>query len=193
MTPGPALRCPSCKRSLGPEAWIDARNGVCLACETSFEFDRFPALTAAKQKVAPQTAVLAADSVCFFHAENRAEAVCDGCGRLLCPVCTISLGAQRICPSCMAASRRAETTTVVVRSRVLFDRIALAVAFFPLLLWPLTLVSAPVALGLVFYGWKKPGSLVRGASKVRFVAAGIIALLQVAGWVTFFTFLWLRK
>jgi hypothetical protein len=192
MTPGPALRCPSCKRSLGPEAWIDARNGVCLTCETAFEFERFPALTAAKHKVTPQTAVLAADSVCFFHAENRAEAVCDSCGRLLCPVCTISLGGQRLCPTCMAANRNSAAPPVV-RSRVLFDRIALALAFFPLLLWPLTLVTAPVALGFVFYGWKKPGSLVRGPSKGRFVVAGLIALLQIAGWVTFFTFLWLRK
>lgn len=192
MTPGPALRCPSCKRALGPEAWIDANNGVCLSCRTSFEFTAFPALTATKQQAAPQAAMLAADSVCFFHAENRAEAVCDSCGRLLCPVCTISLGGKRLCPSCMAANRSSDTTPVV-RSRVLFDSLALTLALLPLLIWPFTLVTAPVSLGLVIYGWNKPGSLTRGPSRARFIVAGIFALLQIGGWVTFFVFLWLKK
>lgn len=190
MTSGPALRCPSCKRALGPESWIDATHAECRTCEKELEFAAFPALTAPKTRVAPQTAVLDADSVCFFHAENRAEAVCDSCGRLLCPVCTISLGGQRICPSCMAASRTSESATVV-RSRILYDSMALTLALLPIIFWPLTLVSAPTALGLVIYGWNKPGSHVRGPSRTRFIVAGILALLQVAAWLTFFIYLWL--
>jgi hypothetical protein len=191
MTTGPALPCPNCKRVLGPESWIDAHDGVCLKCETEFEFTAFPALTAAKEKVAPQTAVLAADSVCFFHAENRAETICDGCGRLLCPVCTIAFAGQRVCPACMAANKKSDAAPVV-RQRTLFDSLAMILAILPLLIWPFTCITAPAALGLVIYGWNKPGSVVRGRGRVRLVIAGLLALIQIGVWVTVITLVVLK-
>ncbi|MEO5960426.1 MAG: hypothetical protein ABIZ49_07975, partial [Opitutaceae bacterium] len=105
MTAGPVLACPSCKRTLGPESWSDAQHGTCFRCKNDFEFLGFPALTASRAKVAAQAAMLAEDSVCFFHAENRAEAVCEGCGRLLCPVCSVPFAGQKICPTCIAATK----------------------------------------------------------------------------------------
>ena len=192
MTPGPALPCPNCKRVLGPEAWIDATSGVCLRCETSFEFVPFPALTATRARLAPQAAVLAADSVCYFHPENRAEAVCDSCGRLLCPVCNIPFAGQHLCPTCVAATKKSDAAPAV-RQRTLYDACALALALMPLLIWPFTAITAPMALGVVIYGWRKPGSIVRGASRVRFVLAGILALAQIGVWVTVLTSLWLRR
>jgi hypothetical protein len=191
MTAGPALPCPHCRQVLRPEAWIDATSGVCGFCRTPFDFVGFPALTAAPTRAAPQAAVLAADSVCFFHPENRAEAICDSCGRLLCAVCAIPFSGQRICPSCIASSRKAGAPATV-RSRTLYDNIALALALYPLIIWFFTLVTAPVALGFVIYGWNKPGSLVRGRGRGKLIAAGILALLEIAGWITFFVFLWLK-
>jgi hypothetical protein len=191
MTLAPALACPSCKRTLGPESWIDAHHGTCFRCKTDYEFFGFPALNASRTKVAAQTAMLAEDSVCFFHAENRAEAVCEGCGRLLCPVCAVPFGGQKICPTCIAATKTSEAPQMT-RSRVLFDGIALMAAGLPLLLWPFTLVTAPFALGMVIYGWKQPGSLVRGPSRVRFIIAGLLAAIQIGVWVTFGV-IWLSR
>ena len=192
MTSAPALSCPRCRQPLGAALDADEHEGHCPRCSTEFEFVTFPALTAARPQVAPQAAVLAADSVCFFHAENRAEAVCDGCGRLLCPVCAVPFAGQKLCPTCIAAGRTAESA-VLVRDRVLWDGIALVLAVFPLLLWPLTCVTAPAALGLVIYGWKKPCSLVRGPSRARFIIAGLFAVLEIAGWVILGTMFWLRR
>ena len=192
MTLGPALPCPRCKRTLGPESWIDANSGVCFRCKTDYEFVGFPALHAPRSRVAPQAAVLAADSVCFFHAENRAEAICESCGRLLCPVCTVPFAGQKLCPTCISSAKTSEAPTII-RDRVLYDGIALVLALLPLVVWPLTLVTAPAALGVAIYGWKKPGSLVRGRSRVRLVGAMILALLQIGGWVTLFVALWLKK
>ena len=192
MTSAPALRCPRCQRVLGPESWTDANSGTCFRCKTDYEFVGFPALRATRTQVAPQPAVLAADSVCFFHAENRAEAICDGCGRLLCPVCTVAFAGQKLCPTCISATKNSAAPTVT-RDRVLFDGIALVLACLPLLMWPLTLITAPAALGVAIYGWNKPGSLVRGRSRGRLVFAMIFALVQIAGWITLGGYWWLRK
>jgi hypothetical protein len=193
MTAGPALPCPHCKHVLGPEAWIDAGAGVCLRCKTRFDFTGFPALYAAPVKVTPQAAVLAADSVCFFHAENRAEALCDSCGRLLCAVCAVPFGGRRLCPTCIATNRTAGAAATV-RQRLRFDAIALALVLYPLLLfifWFLTCITAPLALGIVIYAWKKPGSLVR-PGRVRLTIAGTLAALQIGAWIAFLVFLWVR-
>src|SRR5262245_56801554 len=192
MSAAAELSCPHCKRVLGPGSWIDATAGVCQSCRTGFEFVGFPALNAAAVKVAPQTAVLAADSVCFFHAENRAEAVCDGCGRLLCAVCAIPFGGQRVCPTCIATSKKAGAAATV-RHRTLHHRIALAIALYPLITIYFTLVTAPVALGYVVYAWRKPGSLVRGNPRVLLVIAGVLALLEIGGWITVFASTWLES
>ena len=192
MTLGPALPCPKCKRVLESYSWHDAGSGSCRRCETEFDFTPFPALTATRSIVVPQAAELAADSVCFFHAENRAETICEGCGRLLCPVCTVKFSGQKLCPTCIAGTKSSDAAPTV-RDRTLFDGTALAIALIPLLMWPFTLITAPVALGFVIYGWKKPGSLVRGRSRVRFVLAAVCAVLEIGGWVAGFIYLALKR
>jgi hypothetical protein len=192
MITGPALPCPRCKRTLGPESWADENSGECFRCKSDFEFVRFPALEAPREKLAPHAAVLAADSVCFFHGENRAETICESCGRLLCPVCAVPFLGQKLCPTCIAHTQTSQAPRVT-RDRVLYDGIALTVAAFPLLIWPFTLVSAPVALGLTIYGWRKPCSLVRGRSRVRLVIAGLLSVGEIAGWIFLGASWWLRK
>ena len=111
---------------------------------------------------------------------------------MLCAVCTISFTGRKICPACIAAAKTSDAAPAV-QQRVLYDAIALSLAVLPLLLWPFTLVTAPVALGYVIVGWKKPGSLVRGNSRTRLVIAGVFALLEIAGWVTLGVYLVLKK
>jgi hypothetical protein len=183
MTVGPALPCPSCKRVLEAHSWDDANGGLCRGCQAEFEFFPFPALTAVRTKAVPQSAVLAEDSVCFFHAENRAESICEDCGRLLCSVCTVEFGGRKQCPSCIAASKSSDAAPAV-RGRTLYDGIALSLALLPLLVWPLTAVTSGAALGMVIYGWKKPGSIVRGTSRVRLIVAGFFALCEIIAWIS---------
>ncbi len=185
---GPALPCPKCKRVLGSDSWHDSASGKCRGCREDFEFFAFPALTAQPKRATAQTALEAEESVCFFHAGNRAEAVCDDCGRLICAVCSIGASGRKVCPSCISATKKAGAPTVV-RERMLHDSTALGLTLLPLLVWPLTLVTAPLALGFTIYGWKKPSSLVRGRSRVKLIAAGIIAVVQIGAWVTLGAFL----
>lgn len=174
-----ASNCPSCHRELPRDAWLNERQVHCRHCETDIEFVPFPALHASRAVARSEAATLGEDATCFFHATNRAAAVCSGCGRLLCAVCAVDFAGQCLCPSCIAS--RPASRPDNVPSRLLWDSIALMTATLPLIVWPLTAVTAPTALGLALYGWNKPGSLVRG-SRVRLILAMLFATAQLVGW-----------
>ena len=153
--------------------------GVCRYCKTSFEFRPFPALHAPRAKVAARVAITD-DAVCFFHADNTADAVCESCGRFLCTVCAIRFTGKKLCPSCIALAKNTETKAI--DSRILYGGIALSTAVVPLFLWPFTVITAPVALCFAIIGWRRPGSLV-GKSRVRLIIAGSLAILQIGAWL----------
>jgi hypothetical protein len=182
MTPA-RLACPKCRRQVPDVYWQGVDVVRCPACEGEFEQVRFPALTAAR------TVTLAASSQvgeanCYFHGQNRAEASCEGCGRYLCSVCCVPFAGQKLCPACL--ENRSDRRKLPEHHRVLHERLALVLAFLPLLFWPLTLVTAPLALGFCFYGWKKPGSLVPRWRKTTFIVAGVTAGLEIVGWTVIF-------
>jgi ssDNA-binding Zn-finger/Zn-ribbon topoisomerase 1 len=182
MPAGPALSCPKCQRKLDAVSWHDETSGICLNCHTDFQFLPFPALTARSVAAVPGAAVPAEDAVCFFHAENKAEVVCESCGRFLCAVCAIDFAGQKLCPSCIATKKARPLQED--KSRVLYGGFAIALAGGPMILWPMTAVTAPVALGYVIYGWRRPRSLVT-PSRARLVIAGVLAVLQIVGWLLF--------
>jgi hypothetical protein len=59
-------------------------------------------------------------------------------------------------------------------------------ATVPALLISPSVVSAPVALGLTVFTWQKQCSIVP-RTKIRFILAGVLALIQIALWVWFIT------
>jgi hypothetical protein len=179
MTFGPALPCPNCQRVLEPTSWHSSEAGYCRNCGTGFEFSGFPALNATRARVVPKAVLVAEHATCFFHAENQAETPCASCGRFLCKVCAVEFNGRELCPACVAA---AGNEGQAVMRRTLYDGIALALAFLPLLLWPFTAVTAPAALGFVIYGWRKPRSLVsRGRGKL--ILAGVAATVEIVAWI----------
>lgn len=180
MTAGPALPCPHCRRVLEPISWHAANRGSCWHCRNDFAFVGFPQLNAQRRRPVPKAVLVAESATCFYHATNEAEAICEACGRFVCVVCAVDFGGRRVCPPCITITK-AEDAQQVTR-RTLFDGIALGLAVLPILFWPLTILTAPAALGCVIYGWRKPRSLV-GGRPTKFIVAGLLALLQVTGWV----------
>ena len=180
--------CPKCKV---PLSGIDGRGeGVCDACATVLEFVLFPALRRVKP-VARAVRSLDGDATCFFHAQNQAAAVCDGCGRYVCAVCEVpGDGGRRLCPPCVSAGRK--KAVVKTDEIVAYDTMAIGLALVPMLMWPVTLVTAPITMFMAIYGWRKPRSLVRPGCG-RLVAAIIISALQMGGWTFFWVSLWLNK
>lgn len=186
---GFAPPCPKCKAPLaGLDAAADAGDGLCNACATPIEFTLFPARRRGRQVTRVLRSV-EGDSTCYFHPANHAAAICDGCGRYVCAVCEVpSEDARRLCPPCVSASRK--KTVQKADEIVVYDQMALTTALLPMLIWPVTLLTAPFTLGLVVFGWRKPRSLIR-PGRWRFVAAGVVALLQLGGWMAFGVALWL--
>lgn len=183
------LACPKCRRTVPEVYWQGVDVVRCPACSSEFEQLRFPALGAAR-RVDRAAATGVGEANCYFHAQNRAEAACDGCGRYVCAVCRVPLSGQHFCPSCLEA--RTDRRKLPENHRVLYEHIALLLAFLPLLLWPFTLITAPAALGVCFWGWNKPGSIVSKRRRWRFLLAGLLATAQIVGWILIFTRMFLR-
>jgi hypothetical protein len=190
MTIGADLPCPKCGSRLDSLAWRDENGGQCRICRVPFDFIGFPALGVSRPRIVPKAVLIEEHATCFHHPENQAEAVCEGCGRFLCSVCAIDFGGRLLCPGCIKAGARSDTGAI--KGRTLYDGITMSLALYPLLFFPFTLLTAPVALGVAITSWRKPRSLV-GGGRTKLVVAGLLATAQIAGWVVIFTNIWLRR
>lgn len=68
-----------------------------------------------------------------------------------------------------------------------WDNIAVMLSLVPFTfigIW-FSFFTAPAALFIVFWKWKTPAERPVHQGKARFVLAGILAVLQVAGWFAF--------
>jgi hypothetical protein len=187
MTSGPALPCPKCRKVLESISWHNADRGRCWHCRAEYDFLAFPALTQTRRAITPAALLEAERAACFYHQTNQADSVCEGCGRFVCLVCSVDFGGRKICPPCIETAKVDDVQAI--SRRTLFDGLALAVALLPLLMWPLTMVTAPVALGLVVVGWRKPRSLVGRGGRIKLICAALLALLQITGWIAVLFFL----
>lgn len=133
----------------------------CSHCGTESIVLAFPALSRAELK--PQfgeSILVEGESSCFYHATKRAAAACDQCGRFLCSLCDIAMDGRHICPSCLQANRNDPAKTRMVTRHVLYDNMAMDASVVPVLLcWPVSFITAPVAVFLVirhFFNTKRP-------------------------------------
>jgi len=164
--------------------------GLCDSCASPFEFVLFPALLRPKT-VTRVVRSIDGDATCFFHAQNQAAAVCDGCGRYVCAVCEVTGDeGRKLCPPCVSAGRK--KSVVKADELVTYDAMAMNLALLPILMWPVTLLTAPMAMVVAIYGWRKPRSLVRPGC-ARLVWAILISALQMSAWLALGIALWLEK
>jgi hypothetical protein len=156
----------------------------CPACGTELHVDVYPALL---RKDAPprsgERLLVEDEASCFYHPTKKAAVPCALCGRFLCSLCDVEFDGRHLCPSCLESGKKKQRIANLDNYRVLYDNIALALAVFPMLLWPFTFVTAPVAMFVTLRYWRAPSSLVP-RTKIRFVLASLLAGLQVAGWTS---------
>lgn len=189
MTVGmPKLACPACKRSHEAVEWVTDSRARCRHCLVQFDFYPFPALGRSRTKQKPRAVAVGEEASCFYHVSNQAETVCEGCGRFLCQVCGIQVGGETLCANCI--SQRQKSDPRAVPSRVLWGGVSLATAILPLLMWPITIMSAPFSLFAAIRGWKRPLSVVQ-PRRWPMVLGGLIATAQIAGW-GFLLFTWIN-
>jgi hypothetical protein len=153
----------------------------CLSCGSHNTVRLFPAALAQGAAAYAETA-LDGEAACFDHPGKRALSSCQQCGRFVCQLCAVQFGDAVWCPSCVAGSsgkaRKANSDT----SRTLYDTLALVIPIALLVIWPLTVLSAPAVLALAIMKWKQPISLVR-PNRWRFVVGLALALMQGGLWI----------
>ena len=175
----PTVACPGCQARLPPDFFNLKHFVSCPSCEATLRMRVFPALTRPETAAVAAPVIAEGESSCFYHPHKRAVVSCERCGRFLCALCDIEVGDKHRCPGCL--SRRSGVWPELEKSRTLYDGIALALATFPILLWPLTAISAPAALYLTVRYWRTPLSIFP-RTKIRFILAFLIAGAQVVGW-----------
>ncbi len=181
--PVPCARC-----SMPLPKWELSNGGIatCTSCSSRNTARVYPAAFAQDQ--APRGDVaLEGEAACFDHPGNRAVASCKQCGRFVCQLCAVDSPEGVLCPSCLAGGVQ-KATPAAADGRPLYDTWALVIPFALLIVWPLTILSAPAVIALAIMKWKAPISLVR-RNRWRFVVGLTVGTLQGVMWVWLIVYL----
>ena len=180
------VQCPKCQAWLLEGVFNQPELSPCPACGVPLQVEVFPALF---RRINPgqsgETIMVEGESSCFYHPQKKAVLPCQGCGRFLCALCDCELNGQHFCPACLETGKTKGKIKSLENQRTLYDGIALSLAIYPLLIFYFTLVTAPVALFVAIRYWNAPRSIVH-RTKIRYVAAIVLALMQIAGWGVLF-------
>jgi hypothetical protein len=185
-----SIPCPRCQRVLPVESLAEDE-AQCPWCGTASVVRLYPAAYALRS-TAEDSRPLGEEAACYFHEDRVAVYECSRCGRFLCRLCSISWPGGEICRACMEAALEEPAARHMESERFHWDSLALAVAIWPALLFSPSLLSAPMALGLAVFTFRKPCSLVP-RSKIRFIAAIVLAISEIVGWVWLFTMMYRRS
>ncbi len=169
------LVCAHCGAAIEPDSTF------CTSCHSPVQVLTFPSFLIAP-RIERASEALEGEAGCFYHASKKAVVPCDQCGRFLCALCQIDFLGQIWCPQCIQTGRRKGRLGGLDAVRRLYGNAAIGLATVPLLFWPITFLTAPMALYVAFRYWNAPSSLVR-RRRWQFYAAIVFALIELGGWV----------
>ena len=190
----PLLRCDKCQTPL-PGAAVNTLTPIaCPACGTSLIVQVFPAFLrpVARGRVS-ETLGSAEDAGCFYHPRKKAVVPCGDCGRFLRALGDLERAGRHVGPTCRELARQAGRSLRAGNQRTLHDQVALTLAVVgPVIFGWGSLVTAPIALFLVIRYWNEPARSPVPRSRAWMIVAGLLALLQIAGW-SFVVYLLLNR
>ena len=141
-----SVPCNRCNRPLPKWELSGPPAAVCPECGASSIVRVFPALFYGASGPVSAEAAAEGEATCFDHPAKRAVASCSRCGRFVCQLCAVEFHDAVWCPACFTAGEYQAKAPAFENSRTLYDSTALTVALAPLLVWPFTAISAPIAL-----------------------------------------------
>jgi hypothetical protein len=183
-----ALTCPHCGAALPPHALAADKEELCPGCRIPLRGQVFRVWSTPRPEP-PTTSdrALEGEAVCFFHPSNRAALPCDACGRFICTICDLQIGSRHLCPVCLGSGLGKQKLPEIISKRFLWSFVAFWLGLVPLVgvifLWPVLIVTGPMAIILALVGWNRPGSLVRGRQRWAAVVGILFGLAQLG--VTF--------
>ena len=168
--PPGTVPCPDCG---GDVALLGTRAEWqrCPYCEKRLQTHFWPV----PRHTANASSALPEQATCFFHPEKAFQACCQRCGRFVCALCDLQLGAEHVCPTCFERGR-GETGLGDGKAEwrhrdVLYDSIAVTIGWGWILLWPVSVAALPAAIVLHVKYRKAPRSYLIPRSGWRFWAA----------------------
>jgi hypothetical protein len=161
------VTCPHCSVDIP----ADSRWQSCPYCQKWLQIGVWPAV---RQNNNAATA-LSDQATCFFHPDKAFQTCCRRCGRFVCALCDLQLGAEHVCPTCFERGRGdsgAEAGKAEWRYRdVLYDSIAVTVGWAWIIVWPTIVAAIPVVIFLHVKYRKAPRSYLIPRSGWRFWSA----------------------
>jgi len=169
-----AVTCPHCSVDIP----ADSRWENCPYCQRWLQIRVWPIVRQNTNAVS----ALSDQATCFFHPDKAFQACCQRCGRFVCALCDLQLGAEHVCPTCFERGRAdsgAEAGKAEWRYRdVLYDSIAVTVGWAWIIFWPTIVAALPAVIFLHVKYRKAPRSYLIPRSGWRF-------------WVAYAGFVWL--
>lgn len=165
-----AVICPGCN---GDVAQVESKSGwqTCPYCQKRLQMRVWGAV----QQNTNAAAALTDQATCFFHPDKAFQACCQRCGRFVCALCDLQLGAEHVCPTCFERGRAGSGTEpgkAEWRHRdVLFDSVAVTIGWGWILFWPVYVAAFPAAIFLHAKHRKAPRSYLIPRYGWRFWAA----------------------
>lgn len=184
--------CPSCSHAL-PGWYLKQPNTetACPVCFANLSIEIFPAIFRVMETIDLTGLVsVEGEACCYEHANKRAKAVCNQCGRFLCALCEVDIDGKTWCPSCLHSDKSGSKLQALETHRTLYDSIALAMAALPGPFVYFCVFTAPIVLFLAARYWKSPSSLVP-RNRWRFVVAILLVLAEL-GFLAFVIVIALR-
>jgi hypothetical protein len=173
LQPAPGtISCPECSGDVAP---VEKPTGwqSCPFCQKRLQIRLWPAI----RQNTSAAAAMPDQATCFFHPDKAFQACCQRCGRFVCALCDLQLGAEHVCPTCFERGRADSGShggQAEWRHRdVLYDSIAVALGWGWIIVWPVIVVALPAAIFLHAKYRKAPRSYLLPRSGWRFWAAYI--------------------
>ena len=146
VMPG-AVICPSCNGEVAQIATADGWQN-CPFCLQRLQISLWPVA----QTNTNATIALSDQATCFFHPDKAFQSCCNRCGRFVCALCDLQLGAEHVCPACFERGRGAlnvDAGKAEWRHRdVLYDSIAMTIGWIWIVFWPTIIAALPAAIVL---------------------------------------------
>ena len=159
--------CPGCPAELVP-AQTNTGWQSCPYCGTSVQIRVWPVM----RQNHNAAAAMSDQATCFFHPDKVFQACCKRCGRFVCALCDLQLGAEHVCPTCFERGRGqagVEAGKAEWRYRdVLYDSIAAAAGWGWIIFWPTFVAALPAVIFLHVKYRKAPRSYLIPRSGWRF-------------------------
>ncbi len=180
---GPRLRCSNCRVYFKAEDLGPAEDLVCDGCKANYRINVFPAF-ASKPVVLSEQDVMPLDDAPCYHAEDRkGVAKCDDCGRGVSEFMKVALGANRVsCLTCLQTNREDGDELLLETRSTATDNRAFILAALPIVVFPVTLFTAFVALFFIVKDWRSGSRSPMSPGGWKFKAALGLVILQLGAW-----------